>query len=201
LPGDYQVDLVVDGETFTQSFSLEKDPNSLASLAELEEQFQFVAAVRDTITHINRTVLAIRSVRGDIEDRARRSSQLAGRVEELNDGLYRLEDVLTAYTVVYRMEYHAKATKLDDKLYNLAGHALRGDARPTKAQKELFEEHKATYQTVLDGLRSFLERDLAAFNDAATSAGLEPVATPPHLRPTGPHSLMSAQRKPTRLGG
>jgi len=90
--------------------------------------------------------------------------------------------VLTAYTVVYRMEYHAKPTKLDDKLYNLAGHALRGDARPTQAQKELFEEHEATYRTVLEGLRGFLKRDLAAFNDAATSAGLEPVATPAHLR-------------------
>ncbi len=182
LPGDYQVELMADGKSFTQSFSLERDPNSLASGQDLKEQFDFVSSVRDTITHINRTVLAIRAIRADILDRAGKSTDLEDRVEGLNDKLYRLEDVLTAYTAVYRMEYHAKATKLDDKLYNLAGHALRGDARPTKAQKGLFEEHKATYKTVLDGVRRFLEDDLAAFNDAATSAGLAPVATPPHLR-------------------
>jgi hypothetical protein len=185
LPGDYQVDLVVDGETFTQSFSLVKDPNSLASSQDLKEQFDFVSSVRDTITHINRTVLAIRDIRAGIEDRAEASPDLAGRVEGLNDKLYRLEDVLTAYTAVYRMEYHAKATKLDDKLYNLAGHALRGDARPTKAQKELFEEHKATYKTVRDGVHRFLEDDLSGFNAAAKSAGLEPVATPDHLLSAG----------------
>jgi hypothetical protein len=181
LPGDYQVELVVGGVSFTQSFSLLKDPNSLASSQDLREQFEFVSSVRDTITHINRTVLAIRDIRAGILERAGVSSDLADRVEGLNDKLYRLEDVLTAYTAVYRMEYHAKATKLDDKLYNLAGHALRGDARPTKAQKELFEEHRATYKAVCDGVRSFLDNDLAAFNDAATSAGLEPVPTPAHL--------------------
>jgi len=181
LPGDYQVELVVDGEIFTQSFSLVKDPNSLASSRDLRDQFKFVSSVRDTITHINRTVLAIRDIRAGILDRAAASSDLADRVEGLNDKLYRLEDVLTAYTVVYRMEYHAKATKLDDKLYNLAGHALRGDARPTTAQKELFAEHKATYDAARDGVRSFLDNDLAAFNATARSAGLEPVAIPAHF--------------------
>jgi len=183
LPGNYQVELVADGASFTQSFSLVKDPNSLASSQDLQEQFAFVSAVRDTISHINRTVLAIRDIRAGILDRAAASSDLANRVEDLNDKLYRLEDVLTAYTAVYPMEYHAKATKLDDKLYNLAGHALRGDARPTKAQKELFAEHKATYNTVRNGVRRFLEKDLAAFNAAAKSAGLERVAIPAHFGP------------------
>jgi hypothetical protein len=183
LPGNYQVELVADGASFTQSFSLVKDPNSLASSQDLQEQFEFVSDVRDTITHINQTVLAIRDIRASILDRAEASSDLANRVENMNDKLYRLEDVLTAYTAVYRMEYHAKATKLDDKLYNLAGHALRGDARPTKAQKELFEEHKATYNTVRNGVRRFLEKDLVAFNAAAKSAGLETVTIPAHFGP------------------
>jgi hypothetical protein len=183
LPGDYRVELMVDGKSYSQSFSLKKDPNSIASSQDLKQQFDFVSEVRDTITHINRTVLAIREIRAGILDRAKKSSDLAKTVENLNDKLYRLEDVLTAYTAVYRMEYHAKATKLDDKLYNLAGHALRGDARPTKAQMELFEEHKATYNKVRDGVRRFLDKDLAVFNAAAKSAGLKPVAIPAHFGP------------------
>jgi len=46
----------------------------------------------------------------------------------------------------------------------LAGHVLRGEARPTKAQEELFLDHKATFQSVLDGLDYFIRRDFAAFN-------------------------------------
>jgi photosystem II stability/assembly factor-like uncharacterized protein len=60
LPGVYQVELVVDGVSSTRSFSLLPDPNSRASAQDLTEQFAFVSAVRDTISHVNRMVLAIR---------------------------------------------------------------------------------------------------------------------------------------------
>ena len=89
--------------------------------------------------------------------------ELEGQSTGINDKLYQLEDVLIQYAAVFRMEYHAKATKLDDKLYNLAGHVLRGDARPTVAQQELFVEHKKTFQDVLDGLNGLKRVELAAY--------------------------------------
>jgi hypothetical protein len=57
---------------------------------------------------------------------------------------------------------------------------MRG-GRVNAVVRKLLEEHKATYKAVWDGLAGFVSDDLAAFNEAAASAGLEPVRTPPHL--------------------
>ena len=39
----------------------------------------------------------------------------------------------------------------------------RGEARPTQAQEELFVDHKATYQSVIDGLNYFIITDYAKY--------------------------------------
>jgi photosystem II stability/assembly factor-like uncharacterized protein len=171
LPGTYQVELVVDGKSYQQSVELRKDPRSIATDAELVRQFEFVSEVRDTISNVNQTILEIRRIREEVLGTAAEDNQLAERAADIDDRLYRLEDVLIQYDAEFRMEYHAKATKLDDKLYNLAGHALRGDARPTKAQEALFVEHLATYQEILSGLSELISGDLAAFRALAEEPG------------------------------
>lgn len=171
LPGTYKVELIVDGDTQVQSVELRKDPQSIASDEDLRRQFEFVSEVRDTISSVNQTILEIRRIRDEVLSAAAEDPQLAQRAAEINDRLYRLEDVLIQYDAEFRMEYHAKPTKLDDKLYNLAGHALRGDARPTKAQEELFVEHMATYQNVLSGLSELISGDLATFRALAEEPG------------------------------
>ena len=179
VPGSYRVELVVDGETHAREFILLNDPNSIASQEDLVRQFNFVATVRDTISDVNATVLEIRTIRDGITQQAaehpdRQAVQV--RAAELVDRLYALEDVLIQYTAEYRMEYHAKPTKLDDKLYNLAGHALLGDARPTRAQEELYLEHRATYEGVrsrLDELKTTLLTAFEAVVSARPSPGAE----------------------------
>ena len=96
-----------------------------------------------------------------------------------------MEDVLTAYTVRYRMQYHAIPVKLDDKLYNLARRVIAGDGRPTAAQRELFAEFQADYAAVRQDMRTVLTDDLAAFNRSLAAAGLDRIETPPHLERLG----------------
>ena len=185
LPGDYRVELVVDGDVLGQTFSLLKDPNVQASQGDLEEQFDFAITIRDQITDINRTVLAIRRLRTDLLARAEARPDLGPAASTLNERLYDMEDVLTAYTVRYRMQYHAIPVKLDDKLYNLARRVIAGDGRPTAAQRELFAEFQADYAAVRHDMRAVLTDDLAAFNRALAAAGLDRIETPPHLERLG----------------
>ena len=185
LPGDYRVELVVDGDVLGQTFSLLKDPNVQASQGDLEEQFDFAITIRDEITDINRTVLAIRRLRTDLLARARARPDLGSAASTLNERLYDMEDVLTAYTVRYRMQYHAIPVKLDDKLYNLARRVIAGDGRPTAAQRELFAEFQADYAAVRHDMRTVLTDDLAAFNRSLAAAGLDRIETPPHLERLG----------------
>ena len=182
LPGDYRVELVVDGQVRGQTFSLLKDPNVQASQRDLEEQFDFAITIRDEITDINRTVLAIRRLRTDLLARSQARPDLEPAASDLNERLYDMEDVLTAYTVRYRMQYHAIAVKLDDKLYNLARRVIAGDGRPTAAQRELFAEFQADYAAVRQDMRTVLTDDLAAVNRSLAASGLDQIQTPPHLK-------------------
>lgn len=179
LPGKYAVELSINGNTSRRSFSLLPDPNSDASRGDLEAQFKLATAIRDTITAINRTVLAIREIREDVQS----SAETVGSVEAgpLNDRLYRIEGTLTAYDAEYRMQYHAIPVRLDDKLYTLAGRVLAGDRPPTRAQQRLFDEFLAQYKTARASLRTFIDDDLDAFNRALAAAGREPVPIPEHL--------------------
>jgi len=187
LPGDYMVELVVDGETYAEDFAILPNPNSLATQNDLEKQFEFVSTVRDTITNINRTVLAIRDIRGQLYNRNNidtAPSVLRGiseDVHQLDSRLYDMEAVLTAYKAEYRMQYHAIPIKLDDKLYTLAGRALSGERPPTEAQKNLFDDYAREYGKVKTSFLHFVDKDLGRFNDMLTSAGIEPVSVPPHI--------------------
>jgi hypothetical protein len=141
-----------------------------------------VIEIRDTITDINRTVLAIREMREAIHEGADSNTAFRGRANMLGEMLYDMEDILTAYTVRYRMQYHAIPVKLDDKLYNLARRAGAGEGAPTKAQRLLFEEYVATYANVQDDIDRFLADDFADYNDVLKAAGAGPVETPAHLK-------------------
>lgn len=176
LPGDYTVELAVNGDTSRQSFSLVPDPNSEASTRDLEAQFEFVTRIRDTITDINRTVLAIRRLREQLHSRAEAARSTA--LQPLDERLYRIESALTAYDAEYRMQYHAIPVRLDDKLYTLAGRALAGDRPPTRAQRQLFDEFLTQYEDARASLRAFIDNDLVAYNHALVAAGQEPIPVP-----------------------
>jgi hypothetical protein len=138
-----------------------------------------VIAIRDEITRVNHMVLALRDARRQLDATASSVPALAEKVTELDHHLLVLEDELIQYRAVFRMQLHAMPVMLDDKLYTLAGHVLRGEARPTKAQTALFAERRATAQSVRDRLGALVEEELAAFNAEAEAAGANPVAMPP----------------------
>ena len=183
LPGNYRVELVVDGEIYTEDFSILPNPSSSATQGDLEEQFEFVSALRDTITHINRTVLAIRDIRKQIYERNKTVADISEEVLQLDNRLYDMESVLTAHEAEYRMQYHAIPIKLDDKLYALAGRSLSGERPPTDAQKSLFDEYAVQYEKVRNSMMTFVDADLDRFNKMLKSAGVEPVSIPAHITP------------------
>lgn len=182
LPGDYKVELVVDNEIYTEEFKILPDPNSSATQKDLEKQFKFVSAIRDTITHINHTVLAIREIRSQLYERDKTVDNIFGQVHQLDSILYNMETVLTSYEAKYRMQYHAIPIKLDDKLYALAGRAMSGERPPTEAQISLFDEYVQQYTQVLTYMFKFIENDLGGFNDRLNSAGAEQVSIPAHIQ-------------------
>lgn len=176
VPGTYQVELVVDGSSQTRSFDVVRDPRNPATQEDLEAQFELGIAIRDKVTEVNRTILDIRATRKEIERVAgqagndQEGTDLQERARDLSHRLYQLEDVLIQFTATFRMEFHAKPVKLNDKLYTLASYVGRGEARPTKAQYALFDELAAQADSIRSRLEAFKKEDLAAYFAQAETA-------------------------------
>ena len=67
-PGTYQVRLTVDGQTFTDSFELLKDPRVSATEEDLKAQFDLLVQVRDKLVENNTGLSRLRSVRNQIDE-------------------------------------------------------------------------------------------------------------------------------------
>jgi photosystem II stability/assembly factor-like uncharacterized protein len=145
LPGKYQVKLRVDGQTYTESFDVVKDPRVTVSDADLREQFKFLMAVRDKLTETHDTVRKIREMRSQAQEAVRKAQGTAD-VERLTQALKRLDDKL--YPIEERLsQFRAKdiqdltnyGNAVDDKLANLLDLAGRADARPTRSEYDVLE--------------------------------------------------------------
>ncbi|MEM7351515.1 MAG: glycosyl hydrolase [Acidobacteriota bacterium] len=162
VPGRYSIELVVDGTRHTQSLQVLPDPRNPASRDDLQALFDLQLAIRDKVTKVNRIILDIRAIRRRIRELAvEKGLEAAG--EARSHELYLFEDQLIQFDAIYRMEFHAKPIKLNDKLYILAGRVGRGEARPTEAQYALFRELAGEVDTVRARLATWKENELATF--------------------------------------
>ena len=58
LPGNYQVKLEADGKTFTQTVTVQMDPRSVATPAELTQQFPWAQRVYSSLTEADAAAAA-----------------------------------------------------------------------------------------------------------------------------------------------
>jgi len=97
LPGTYRVKLTANGHELTQTFGVRMDPRSVATAAELAEQFKWAQAVYVSMTEANRTIAnltALASQTGDASRKARCQEVLAGKRD--NPGLQSIARTLNA---------------------------------------------------------------------------------------------------------
>jgi photosystem II stability/assembly factor-like uncharacterized protein len=143
-PGDYRVQLTVEGKNFNQTFRIVKDPRVGFSDADLTGQFVFLIEVRDKLTETMNVVRKIRDMRRRAEELVEKSRggpdarELEAALEALNDKLYPIEERLVQYRARAGQDLINYPTAIDSKLARLLNFASRGDAPPTEGQRELF---------------------------------------------------------------
>src|SRR5437762_7396815 len=72
LPGNYSVRLNVNGQSYTQPFTVVKDPRTTATAADVKEQFDFLMRIRDKTSQANDAVKTIRNVKAQLADRSKK---------------------------------------------------------------------------------------------------------------------------------
>jgi hypothetical protein len=190
LPGRYRVRLEAGGESFEQSFHLRLDPRSRVKQADLKEQFVFLERIRDTVNAVTATVIQLRNVRSQLEDRVRplaadapartQARTLAERLSTLEDSLYQVRLQADEDALVY-------PSRPVERISGLAGVVGSMDARPTRPSYDVFRLFAPDVQRSLLAVEETLRGSLPDVNAALAAAGQPPVVPQnAELRPPRP---------------
>ncbi len=173
-PGEYTVNLKVDGQTLTQTFAYRKDPRADASEADLVFQAELARKIIARTTEANEAVLRVRDLRTKIEKAAAGTTD----AEIGNDAKALIAKITTVEEAIYQTKLRSGQDplnypiRLNNKLAAVLGYALSGDYRPTDQTVAVFEKLTKELQVQLDLLKKAVDGDLKALNGKLVAKGL-----------------------------
>ena len=180
LPGNYQVRLTVDERSAqTQTFAIRMDPRlPHVTLADLQAQHELAMQVRNRLSQANEAVIAIRSVKEQVDDRVKKANDAkfehAARL--FKDKLSAVEEEIYQVRNQSNQDPLNYPIKLNNKIGALMGAVEGVEGRPTAQVHEVFSELSARLDQQLTWLEQILTRDLPAFNQQwVTPKGLPPI--------------------------
>jgi photosystem II stability/assembly factor-like uncharacterized protein len=171
VPGIYQVKMTIGEETHIREWEWKVDPRVEASPQDLQEQFDFLMKIRDTLSRVNRAINSLRSVRSKIEainkelkDRPE-SAAIIEAGEAVRQKLTAIEDVLIQAKSKSGQDPLNYPIKLDNRIAALASVVASADARPTDQSRELFNELAEKADVEIARLQVILETDIPGLNE------------------------------------
>ncbi len=187
--GSYSVSLAVNGEDVaTRDFQVVLDPRiEGVTGADLEARFDLAVRIRDRVSDANEAIILIRTLKAGIDDRldATDDPTLERAGEELENALSAVEGEIYQVRNRSNQDPLNYPIKLNNKLAALLGVVESSEARPTDQAVEVFDYLSGLLEEELTELHQLLTGDLAAFNDALSGAGLQPIPVEGHGAPGG----------------
>ncbi|WP_034646505.1 VPS10 domain-containing protein [Cellulophaga geojensis] len=172
VPGDYNVQLVVNGATQSKDFTIVPDPRAEASIADMQKQYNFITEVNETVNKAHTSIKKMRKI----------TAQLAAFEKQYKDTEATKELVEKAKTMREKLEniekelYQTKNRSNQDplnfpiKLTNKLAHinSLIGldDFAPTDQDIAVKNELTAKINTQLTAFNKVLDDEITAFNTA-----------------------------------
>ncbi len=183
IPGTYQVRLTVDGTTKTAPLKVVADPRGNAAQSDLETQLSFALRVRDDISKVTDLVNRIRSVREQLQARAKslEPRKLEGSVADLlkySEEMIKKGDTLEgklhnpSAEVVYDILAMRGGTRLYSRFAPLQMWAIEAEGVPTGGMKQVLEEQEKELNTLSREADQFLRQDVAQLNELAAKLAM-----------------------------
>jgi hypothetical protein len=166
-PGTYTVKLTVDGQEFSQSLTVLKDPNSGGSESDIQKQMAMLFEIRKDIESAADMVNQIESIRAQLETLklVLKPKELKDAAEDLDKKLIDIEDNLIQRRFTGQGQDTVRwPPKLISKLTYLASGLASGDFAPTTQQQEVHAMFKTQLVSLRKRLDDAVNTDLANFN-------------------------------------
>ena len=177
LPGEYEIRLIVPGQTITTALTLEQDPRVHISAEDLAEQFALQQKIGAALTQATDTIRSIAAVRAQLQLLTNRSGA-ASASKEILAASERIDG--TAGNIAGKeTEWPLSPSGLsaiDGSLASLAISVGSADAAPTDQAQASFANLQKDLNARLAEWDALKQQELAPLNKQLTAAGLPPVA-------------------------
>jgi hypothetical protein len=175
LPGKYQARLTVDGKSQTQAFELKPLPDSKATAADLQRQFDLLTKIQAKVGEAHQTVNEIRDARAQLNAFTKRLTDAKDpRAQEFKDAAKKLDTEMTAIEEAL-IQTKSKSgqdplnygLKLNNQIAALGGEIDGFDAAPTEQAYAVYNFLAPQIDAQVEKWKQLVAGDLKAFNDSA----------------------------------
>ncbi len=173
VPGNYVARLTVEGKSYTAPIEVKLDPRVKTPPKDLDEQLALHLKVRELFGSLHRTVLDMRSLRGQVTALRKRfatsgdanGKAIADAATEIDRKMSPVEAALFEVRAVSSQDMCNFPTTLNNKIAWLNNSVDSADAAPTQAEYDFFAEKQKEVAAQLSAWREIVSRDVAALND------------------------------------
>ncbi len=179
LPGNYKVQLSVNGKVKEQNFTIVKKPNTEASDSDLKQQFDFINSINTKMTEIHKALKNVKKVRAQVSQ-LKKSITDNKKHKELIDYATRLVKDLT---VVENNLYQTKSKsnqdplnfpiKLNNKLGHLNSLTRIGNYKPTDQAVAFKNEITKQIDIELSKLYRLFNEDVKELNSKVKQSQID----------------------------
>ena len=161
--GDYKIRMTVGDDVQEFPFKVLINPNLEGVTEEdLQKQFELAMQIRDKTSEANEAVIQIREVRSELE----KAASAAGDESLKSDIRAFLDKTSAIEQELYQVQNQSNQDplnfpiKLNNRFASLRRSVETGDARPTDAAYQVFEELNGELKALIDPLQSLMQQDL-----------------------------------------
>ncbi|MBT3449449.1 MAG: glycosyl hydrolase [Bacteroidetes Order II. Incertae sedis bacterium] len=179
VPGRYQARLIVGEDSTTVGFEIAPDPRSDTPLADLEEKFDFLIAVRDKLSETHKAIKQIRSLRNQVNDVLDRipedhveADTINGFAQHMLDGMKEVEEALYQTKNRSGQDPLNFPIRLNNKLAAVGGVSSRGHFRPTDQAYAVRDELVAQIDEWLTKLADITSFQMSDFEEMVQNVRL-----------------------------
>ena len=178
VPGAYKVVLSIDEESYSQGFSIIPNPNAETDIAGMQQQFDFITDINETVDNAHKSIKKIRAINKQLtafqeqykeDDRVKelveKAKKLSEEFSEIEKALYQTQNKSGQDPLNFPI-------KLTNKLGHLNSLVGMGDFPPTEQDIAVKDELTKQINSELLKFNTLVSSEIKAFNAEFNSMNL-----------------------------
>lgn len=181
VPGNYRVELAINGTKQSQPITIKAAPTSEATVQDMQAQFDFVQAVNKTVDQAHKSIKNIRSFNTKL---SAFKTLYEDREEQGIKDMLKLADAMkTKFSAIEKALYQTQnrsgqdplnfPIRLTNKLAHLNALVTVGDFAPTAQDEQVRKELTAAIEKELAAFNELLDKDIKEFNTLFNTINLD----------------------------